>query len=48
MPQVFCIPSASLELNVASFTEKSSVEVPLIYAHSIEKNGGLHNVIDMK
>ena len=37
MPQVFCIHSASFKLDVAYFTEKSPVEVPLIYTRSIGK-----------
>ena len=35
--QVFCTHSAIFKLNVAFFTEKSSIEVPLIYTHSIGK-----------
>ena len=31
LPQFFCIHSASFKLNLASFTEKSSVEMPLLF-----------------
>ena len=35
--QVFCIHSARFKLNVVSFMEKLSVEVPIIYTRSIGK-----------